>query len=37
MAGEDVNDGFVDLGESDRVGVEDLLDGEVEFAVAGEQ
>jgi hypothetical protein len=29
--------GFVDFGEPDGAGVEDLLDGEAEAAVAGEQ
>jgi hypothetical protein len=37
VVGEDAGDGFVDLGEPDRAGVEDLFDGEVEPAVAGEQ
>lgn len=37
MVGEDAGDGLVDFGEPDGAGVEDLLDGEVESAVAGEQ
>nr|WP_228389334.1 hypothetical protein [Cumulibacter manganitolerans] len=37
VVGEDAGDGIVDLGEPDRAGVEDLLDGEVESAVPGEQ
>ena len=37
MVGEDPSDGFVDLGEPDRAGVKDFLDGEVESAVTGEQ
>jgi hypothetical protein len=35
--GEDAGDGFVDLGEPDGLGVEDVLDSQVEAAVSGEQ
>ena len=35
--GEDMRDGLVDLREPHGAAVEDLLDGEVESAVAGEQ
>ncbi|WP_229237944.1 hypothetical protein [Enemella evansiae] len=34
---EDTGDGLVDLREPDGLGVEDVLDGEVEAAVSGEQ
>lgn len=34
---EDAGDGFIDLGEPDGLGVEDVLDGELEAAVPGEQ
>lgn len=37
VVGEDAGDGFVDLGEPDSLGAEDVLDGEVESAVSGEQ
>ncbi len=37
VVGEDSGDGLVDFGEPDSAGVEDLLSGEVESAVAGEQ
>ena len=37
VVGEDAHDGFVDLGEPDRSGVEDFFDGEVESAIAAEQ
>lgn len=37
VVGEDAGDWLVDFGESHSAGVEDLLDGEVEPAVAGEQ
>ena len=35
--GEDAGDGLVELGEPHRPGVENVLDGEVEAAVAAEQ
>lgn len=35
--GEEAGDGFVDLGELDRLGVEDLLDGQVQAAISREQ
>lgn len=37
VLGEDAGDGFVYLGEPDGFGIEDVLDGEVEPAVAREQ
>src|SRR5690625_1481272 len=37
VAGEDAGDGSVYLGEPGGLGVEDVLDGEVESAVPGEQ
>jgi len=37
VVGEDAGDGFVDLGVPDGLGVEDVLDGEVEATVAAEQ
>ena len=37
MMGEDAGDGLVDFREPDGASVKDLLDGEVESAVAGEQ
>jgi len=37
VMGEDTRDGFVDLGEPYRAGVEDFFDGEIEPAIAGEQ
>lgn len=37
VAGEDTGDGLVEFGEPDGASVEDLLDGEVESAIAGEQ
>ena len=37
MVGEDAGDVLVVLGEPDRLGVEDVLDGEVEPAVPGEE
>jgi len=37
VAGEDAGDGLVEFGEPHAGGVEDVLDGEVEAAVAAEQ
>lgn len=37
VVGEGAGDGFVDLGEPDGLGVEDVLDGQVEAAVSGVQ
>ena len=37
QCGEDAGDGFVEFGEPHGLGVEDVLDGEVEPAVADEQ
>ncbi|MPM08644.1 hypothetical protein SDC9_54958 [bioreactor metagenome] len=37
VTGEDSRDGLVEFGEPHRFGVEDVLDGEVEAAVAAEQ
>lgn len=37
VVGEHSGDGFVEVGDPDRLCVEDVLDGEVESAVSGEQ
>lgn len=37
VVGEDAGDGFIEFREPDGLGVEDVLDGEVEPAVPGEQ